>query len=94
MSMRSGSSSSRSTSSDAGGRLLANSSAGQQRGLALQRAHERRAAVSVIAGFGDGPAVEHDGGGEAQRFLAREIRDLEVLERDAVLSGDGVHGKS
>ena len=31
---------------------------------------------------------------EAQRFLAREIRDLEVLEGDAVLSGDGVRGKS
>jgi hypothetical protein len=91
----SGSSSSRSTSSDARRQALGEFlGLGQQRGLALQRAHERRAAVSVVAGFGDGPAVEHDGGGEAQRFLAGEVGDLEVLQRDAVLLGDGVHGKS
>src|SRR3546814_5888596 len=51
----------------------------QQRRLAAERPQERRAAVAVVAGLGDGSAVEHDGGAEAHRFLAGEIRHLEGL---------------
>ena len=66
----------------------------QQRCLAVERVEERRAAVAIVAGLGDGSAVEHDGGAEAHRLLAGEICHLEVLQRDAVLLGDVFHGKS
>jgi hypothetical protein len=62
---------------------------GELLGLTQQSAHERRATVALVTGLGDGNTVEHDGGGEAQRFFAGEIRHLEVLQRDAVLLGDG-----
>ena len=61
---------------------------------AAERTQERRAAVAVVAGLGDGSAVEHDGGAEAHRFLAGEVGHLEVLQRDAVLLGDVFHVKS
>ena len=51
-------------------------------------------AVPAVVGLGNGSAVEHDNGGEAQRFVAGEVGHSEVFQRDAVLLSDVFHGKS
>lgn len=50
--------------------------------------------MPVVAGIGNGNAIEQHGGSEAQRLFAGEICDLEVYQGDAVLRGDGFHGHS
>ncbi|MBV2205762.1 MAG: hypothetical protein KUL87_10100 [Pseudomonas sp.] len=49
---------------------------GQLRGFTFMRTDESHGAMPVVAGVGDGDAIEDNGGGEAQRLFAGELCDL------------------